>query len=149
MIPIENAFAVADHTKCLAFMLAEGVVPSNVRAGYLTRLIIRRTYRLLRALGIEERLFDIVDRQVTYWAHDSPHLKEMRDEILTMLKVEHEKYRETLQRGSQLARRVAAELKTKGVSELPEETLVQLYDSHGLPPEAVAESVEKEGISHH
>jgi alanyl-tRNA synthetase len=147
MVPVENAFAVADHTKCLAFMLAEGVVPSNVRAGYLTRLILRRTYRLLRMLGIEEKLFDIVDVQVKFWSKDFPHLKEMRDEILTMLQVEHEKYRETLQRGSQLARRVAAELRTKGISELPEETLVQLYDSHGLPPEVVAESVEEEGVS--
>jgi alanyl-tRNA synthetase len=147
MVPLENTFAVADHTKCLAFMLAEGVVPSNVRAGYLARLIIRRTYRLLRMLGIEEKLFDIVDKQVKFWSRDFPHLKEMRDEILTMLHVEHGKYQETLQRGSQLARRVAAELKTKGISELPEETLVQLYDSHGLPPEVVAESVKEEGLS--
>ena len=147
MVPVENAFAVADHTKCLAFMLAEGVVPSNVRAGYLTRLILRRTYRLLRMLGIEEKLFDIVDKQVKFWSRDFPHLKEMRDEILTMLRVEHEKYCETLERGSQLARRVAAELKTKGVKELPQETLVQLYDSHGLPPEVVAKSVEGEGVS--
>jgi len=146
MIPIENAFAVADHTKCLAFMLAEGVVPSNVRAGYLTRLMLRRTYRLLRSLGIEEKLFDIVDKQITYWSKDFPHLKEMRDEILTMLSVEREKYIETLKRGSQLAKRVASELRNKGNREMPEETLVQLYDSHGLPPEVVAETVGKEGV---
>ncbi len=146
VIPIENAFAVADHTKCIAFMLAEGVVPSNVRAGYLTRLVVRRTYRLLRALGIEEKLLDLVDQQVVYWSRDFPHLKEMRDEILTMLKVEREKYLETLKRGSQLAKRMAAELKTKGITEMPEETLVTLYDSHGLPPEVVAESVRQEGL---
>jgi len=146
MVPLENVFAVADHTKCLAFMLAEGVVPSNVRAGYLTRLMVRRTYRLLRALGIEEKLFDIVDKQVTYWSPDFPHLKEMRDEILTMLKVESKKYIETLERGSQLAKRVATELREKGSKEMPEETLVALYDSHGLPPEIVAESVQSEGL---
>jgi alanyl-tRNA synthetase len=144
--PVENAFAVADHTKSLAFMLAEGVVPSNVREGYLTRLIIRRTYRLLRSLGIEDKLFDIVDKQVTYWSNDFPHLKEMRDEILMMLNVEREKYMQTLKRGSQLAKRAAAELKADGIKQMPEETLVQLYDSHGLPPEVVAEAVEKEGV---
>jgi alanyl-tRNA synthetase len=146
MVPLENVFAVADHTKCLAFMLAEGVVPSNVRAGYLTRLVIRRTYRLLRALGIEEKLFDIVDSQITYWAPDFLHLREMRDEILTMLKVENKKYLDTLERGGQLAKRVAAELREKGSKEMPEETLVALYDSHGLPPEIVAESVQSEGL---
>jgi len=147
MVPIEDSFAVADHTKCLTFMLAEGVVPSNVRAGYLTRLVLRRTYRLLRALNIEEKLFDIVDKQVTFWSSDFPHLKDMRDEILTMLKVERVKYTETLKRGSKLVKRVAAELKAKGIKEMPDETMVQLYDSHGLPPEVVAESAKDEGVS--
>jgi len=146
MTPIENAFAIADHTKCLAFMLAEGVVPSNMQEGYLTRLMIRRTYRLLRTFGIEEKLHNIVNSQIDYWTKDFPHLKEMRNEILTMLQVERGKYEETLKRGSQLAKRVTAELRTKGIKEMPQETLIQLYDSHGLPPEIVAETVETEGI---
>jgi alanyl-tRNA synthetase len=144
--PIENVFTVADHTKSLAFMLAEGVVPSNVQEGYLTRLMIRRTYRLLRALGVEEKLLDIVDAQINMWSKDFPHLKGMRDEILTMLSVEREKYVQTLDRGSQLTKRVVQELKTKRILQLPQESLVQLYDSHGLTPEVVAETVEKEGI---
>jgi len=146
MTPIERAFAIADHTKCLAFMLAEGVVPSNVREGYLTRLTIRRTYRLLRALSIEEKLLEIVDAQIGLWSRDFHHLKDMRDEVLTMLSVEREKYVQTLRRGSQLTKRVIQELKTKGISQLPQESLIQLYDSHGLPPEVVSETVEKEGI---
>jgi len=146
MTPIENVFAVADHTKCLAFMLAEGVVPSNMQEGYLTRLMIRRTYRLLRALGIEDKLQDIVDSQITFWSKDFHHLKEMHDEILTMLSVERAKYEDTLKRGTQLAKRATSELKTKGIKEMPKETLIQLYDSHGLPPEVVAETVEKEGL---
>lgn len=48
--PIENVFAVADHTKCLSFILSEGVVPSNIQEGYLARLIFRRIYRMLRVL---------------------------------------------------------------------------------------------------
>jgi len=146
MTPIENVFAVVDHTKCLAFMLAEGVVPSNMQEGYLARLMIRRTYRLLRALGIEDKLQDIVDSQIGFWSKDFHRLKEMHDEILTMLSVERAKYEETLKRGSQLAKRVTSELKTKGIKEIPEETLIQLYDSHGLPPEVVKETVEKEEV---
>jgi len=146
LIPIESALAVADHTKCLVFMLAEGVVPSNVRGGYLTRLMLRRTYRLLRTLAIEDKLFDIVDRQISFWSRDFPHLKEMRDEIHQMLSVEQDKFQQTLKKGSVLAKKVASELKAKGVSQVPTETLVQLYDSHGLPPEVVAETVEGEGV---
>jgi len=146
MTPIESAYAIADHTKCLVFMLAEGVVPSNVREGYLTRLMIRRTYRLLRTLAIEEKLPDIIDMQIAFWSQDFPHLKEMRDEILEILSVERSKFRETLKRGGSLVRRIARELKEKRVSQIPMETLIELYDSHGLPPEVVRETAEREGV---
>jgi len=75
--PIENVFAVADHTKCLSFILSEGVVPSNIQEGYLARLLYRRIYRLLRMLGIPERLYDIVNMQIDFWSTDYPHLKKM------------------------------------------------------------------------
>ncbi|MEM3536682.1 MAG: alanine--tRNA ligase-related protein, partial [Candidatus Bathyarchaeia archaeon] len=72
LLPIENAFAVVDHTKCLSFILSEGVVPSNIQEGYLARLLFRRIYRLLRLLGIPERLYDIVDMQINHWSKDYP-----------------------------------------------------------------------------
>jgi alanyl-tRNA synthetase len=147
LLPMEKAFAVADHTKCLAFMLAEGVVPSNVREGYLARLMLRRTHRLLRALGIEGKLLDIVDAQIRHWSRDYPHLKEMRDEILEMLTVEQQKFKQTLTRGRSLVRRMTQELKAKGISQIPVDKLMQLYDSHGLPPELVAETAKEEGVT--
>ncbi len=146
LLPVENAFAVADHTKCLVFMLSEGVVPSNVREGYLTRLMLRRTYRALRTLGIEAKLLDIVDEQIGFWSRDFPHLKEMRGEILEILSAERDKFKETIQRGRTLVTRIAEELKAKGVSKIPEATLIELYDSHGLPPEIVRETVEAKQI---
>ncbi|MCX8176923.1 MAG: alanine--tRNA ligase [Candidatus Bathyarchaeota archaeon] len=144
--PIENAFAVADHTKCLTFILSEGVVPSNVQEGYLARLIFRKIYRLLRMLGISDRLYDIVDMQIAYWSTDYPHLKEMRDEIMEILSVESEKFKETITRGESLVRRMAGELKAKGVKNVPVETFAELYDSHGIPPEIVKEIAEAEGL---
>lgn len=146
LLPVESVFAVADHTKCLAFILAEGVVPSNVREGYLARLLLRRTYRLLRMLGIEERLLDIVDLQIDYWLQGFPHLMETRDKILEVLSIERDKYRETLRRGGSFVKRIVQELRSKGELQIPAETLVQLYDSHGLPPEFVREVAEKEGV---
>ena len=146
VLPVENAFAVVDHTKCLAFMLAEGVVPSNVREGYLTRLMLRRTYRLLRVLNMEEKLLDIIDLQIGFWSGDFPRLKETRDEILEILSVERDKFEQTLKRGGSLVKRIAQGLRAKGVSEVPLETLTELYDSHGLPPEVVQETAETEGV---
>jgi alanyl-tRNA synthetase len=147
LIPIENAWAVTDHTKTLSFMLSEGVVPSNIQEGYLARLLFRRVYRLMRTLNMEPaKLYDIVDMQVDYWAKDFPHIKTMQKEIIEMLKVEEEKFEETLARGEGMVKRIAADLKAKGTGKLPMDTLTELYDSHGLPPEIVKQAAEKEGV---
>jgi len=146
LLPIENAFAVADHTKCLSFILSEGVVPSNIQEGYLARLLFRRIYRLLKMLSIPERLHDITGKQINMWSKDYPHLKEMRNEIMEMLKVEEEKFQETIQRGEGLVKRISGELRVKNKHEIPIETLAELYDSHGLPPEIVRETAQEEDL---
>jgi alanyl-tRNA synthetase len=147
LIPIENAWAVTDHTKTLSFMLSEGVVPSNIQEGYLARLLFRRVYRLMRTLNMEPaKLYDIIDMQADYWGKDFPRIKEMQNEIIEMLKVEEEKFVDTLKRGEGMVKRIAADLKTKGTGKLPMDTLTELYDSHGLPPEIVKQAAEKEGV---
>jgi alanyl-tRNA synthetase len=148
LMPVENAFAIADHTKCLSFMLSEGIVPSNIHEGYLARLLFRKVYRLLRSLGLDvERLYDVVDMQVDLWSKDYPRVKTMRNEIMEMLKLEQEKFEDTLKRGEGMVKRIADELKAQNVSHLPEATLSELYDSHGLPPEIVKEVAEAEGVT--
>ena len=147
VVPIENAFAVVDYAKCLSFILSEGVVPSNIQEGYLARLIFRRVYRLLRILGISDRLYEIVGAQVNMWSKDYPQLMEMRTEIMEMLKVEEEKFDETIIRGEGMVSRISSELKKKGKRTIPVETLTELYDSHGLPPEIVKQAAEKEGFN--
>lgn len=146
LLPVESAFAVVDHTRCLAFMLSEGIVPSNSSEGYLTRLMIRRTYRQLRFLGIEEKLLDIIDQQVDFWSRDFPHLKEMHETLIEILSVEKDKFKNTLKRGRLLVERLTQDLRTKGINKIPTETLVELYDSHGLPPEVVKEKAENWGF---
>ncbi len=147
LVPIESAMAVADHTKAIAFLLSEGVVPSNVEEGYLTRLLIRRSYRMLRQLGIEDRMLDILDAQVDYWSDDFPQLKGMKREIEEAIKSEESKYRRTLERGSDLVKKIASELKAKGQKEVPSAALVDLYDSHGMVPDIVREIAEPLGVA--
>jgi alanyl-tRNA synthetase len=147
LTPIENTFAVADHTKCLSFILSEGVVPSNIQEGYLARLIFRRVYRLLKMLDIQDKLYDIINMQIDLWSGDFLHLKEMRNEITEMLKSEEVKFEETITRGEGMVKRIATELKAAGKKEIPVETLTELYDSHGLPPEIVKQAAEKEALT--
>jgi alanyl-tRNA synthetase len=147
LVPIENAWAVTDHTKTLSFILSEGVVPSNIQEGYLARLLFRRVYRLMRTLNMEpEQLYDIIDMQVALWSKDFPRIKEMQKEIVEMLRVEEEKFKDTLARGEGMVKRIANDLKAKGTGKLPMDTLTELYDSHGLPPEIVKQAAEKEGV---
>ncbi len=143
---MEAAYALTDHSKAICFLLADGVVPSNVGEGYLARLIIRRAARLARQLGIFDMLPDIVEAQIKHWGPDFRPLRDMRDEILEGLRTEAGKYQDTLARGSEVVVRLSKELASKGVRKISTDQLVQLYDSQGLSPEIVKEGAEKVGV---
>ncbi|HIP90921.1 MAG TPA: alanine--tRNA ligase [Methanothermococcus okinawensis] len=132
LTPMEYIYAIADHTRCLAFMLGDGIVPSNVKDGYLARLVLRKTLRYMEKVGITLSLGEIVDLHLEELKELYPELLEMRDYIMDVIKVEEERYRETLNRGRGVVKRL---LKYK--REITLEDLIELYDSRGIPPEVV------------
>lgn len=136
--PFESMYVICDHTRALMFMLSDGVVPSNVRQGYFARLLVRRSLREMSQLGIQGRLSDIVAFQIEQFSKDFPDLKENRDEILKLVDVEQEKYGETLTKGKGIVKRLEDSLAHQGKG-IGDEDLIELYDSHGLNPEVVAE----------
>jgi len=142
---IETIYAVADHTKCLAFMLADGIVPSNAREGYLARLVLRRTFRMLKSLGIERPLEDIVLLQIKRLENSFPELGTYIDRILEIISLEKQRYGETLLRGERIIRQRVKEYYKEDREEEEKkvslEELITLYDTHGLPPEFVKEVV--------
>ncbi len=143
---LEASFAITDHTKSISFLLAEGVVPSNVGEGYLTRLIVRRAARLARQLGILQELPGIIEGQIKLWGGEFRLLREMRGDILEGLRIEVEKYEETISKGSEAVLRLSKELSSQGIRKIPTDQLVLLYDSQGLAPEIVKESADKVGV---
>jgi len=144
---LNSVYTVLDHSKALIFMLAEGIVPSNVKVGYLSRLLFRRTYRLLRLLGIEDKLSEIIEMQIKYWSNDFLILNDMQGEILTALSFEEHKYRDTLQRGERLVYRLAEKLTKNKAKLVSIERLIELYESHGVPPEFVNDIMNKQNIT--
>ncbi len=65
VVPIEKVYSIADHTRCLAYMLGDCIVPpSNVREGYLARLVLRRTLRMMNDLSMDEDLGDLIEAQM-------------------------------------------------------------------------------------
>ena len=143
---LDAAYALTDHSKTIAFLLAEGVVPSNVGEGYLARLIIRRAARFARQIGIYEHLASIIEAQIKVWGNDFRILRDMRSEVLEGLEVEMRKYQQTISKGSEAVVRLSKELSSKGINKIPIEQLVLLYDSQGLSPEIVKEGAEKLGV---
>src|SRR5438874_2242720 len=143
---LEAAYAITDHTKAATFLLADGVVPSNVGEGYLARLIIRRAGRFARQLGIFADFPSIVEAQIKLWGGDFRTLREMRSEIIEGLENEMKKYNETISRGLEVVVRLSKDLASKGIRNVSTDQLVQLYDSQGLPPEIVKEAAERSGV---
>ncbi|TLZ52178.1 MAG: alanine--tRNA ligase [Methanobacteriota archaeon] len=142
VLPLESAYAVLDHARTLMMVLADGVVPSNSREGYFARLLVRRGMRAFRTLDIDMKLTDLVTLFVQMYMEDFPEVFANRTDILRLLDVEQRRYEETLRKGRDTVRRVEVELKGRGAAQIDADALVELYDSHGLPPEIVKEFAE-------
>lgn len=134
--PLENIYVVCDHSRALAFMLNDGVVPSNVREGYFARMLVRRALRAMHNLDMKSSLADIVGQQIDYFSPHFPELIENREDIMDLVNVEEKRYYETLDRGRSIVQRMSKSLKGRPIAT---EQLIELYDSHGLNPEIVQE----------
>ena len=141
--PVESVYAIVDHTRCLSYMLGDCVVPSNVKDGYLARLVIRRSLRMMRNLNIEDEvLSDLVRRQMKIIGTD--RFEQDPDVVSEILDREIEKYRTTMARGSRTVERLAQAYKKK-CEKIPLNEIVTLYDSHGIPPEMVRDLAASQG----
>jgi alanyl-tRNA synthetase len=143
---IQGVFALLDYTKCLTFMLADGLVPSNSGGGYLARLLIRRALRLINTTKINLSLKDLIKLQIRKWGKTYRHIAEMEEEIYDMLNEEEEKYIATMKRGERIIQNIINEVKRKGANTISSSKLIELYDSQGIPPEMVQEVAKKNDI---
>ena len=142
--PMEAIYIIADHTRCLAFMLADGIIPSNVKEGYLARLVLRRTIRFMKELNLKESLEDLMEIQLNFLDKFYPEIKEYHDHIMNVISLEEERYATTIEKGENIVKRKVKKLKKEGVSSLPLNDLIDFYDAQGIPPEHVKEIAGKE-----
>jgi alanyl-tRNA synthetase len=137
-----NVYALADHTKCLSFMLGDGIVPSNVKAGYLARLMIRRSLRFIEKLQVNLTLRQLVEQQLEYLGKEFPSLKKHRDQIGEILDIETKRFSDTLSKGEGLIKRILKDKQTVDPA-----AFIMLYDTHGMPPDVVQNIAQKEKVS--
>lgn len=141
--PMESVYIIADHTRCLGFMLADGVIPSNIKDGYLARLILRRTIRFMKEISLTESLTDIMNIQLDFLSQTYPEIKHHQEHINSIIQIEEKRYYKTISKGKKLVQKTIKNLKKEKKDTIPANTLIKLYDSHGIPPETIDEISEE------
>ena len=144
--PQEALYVLADHSRTVSWMIADGVIPSNSGAGYLARLLIRRILRNMAIAGIDISLAELFDTHLKELKADYPEVWEARSLILELVDLEERKYRDVLKSAPSLVKKAVEEARRRGRSGLEPDDLVALYDSFGLPPEIVAEAAKSLGV---
>jgi alanyl-tRNA synthetase len=128
---------IADHIRSCAFLIGDGVLPSNEGRGYVLRRIIRRAIRHGYMLGVKEPFFyKLVATLCQEMGKAYPELAAQRDQIERVLRLEEERFAETLEQGMKILEEAIAGLDAK---EIPGETVFKLYDTYGFPMDLTAD----------
>jgi len=136
---------VADHIRSSAFLIADGVTPSNEGRGYVLRRIIRRALRHGHKLGLKEPFFyRLVDPLAKEMGEAFPELVGAKTRIKNTLKREEEKFATTLDQGMKVFEDEVGDL-TKKL--LPGDVIFKLYDTFGFPPDLTADIARERGIN--
>ena len=134
-----SAFRViADHLRCLAFAIADGVQPSNVDRGYVLRKVLRRATRYGRMLGMDRPfLAELLPQLMDSMGSDYPELAKAKERIAEVLTVEEEAFIRTLRRGGNILNQVVERAQASSEHRITGDDAFKLKDTYGLPIEEV------------
>jgi alanyl-tRNA synthetase len=139
---------VADHSRGAAFLIADGVVPSNEDRGYILRRIMRRAIQQGRTLGLEAPwLGRFAELTIELMGDAYPELVAERDTIKRWVDDEEESFGRTLERGTELLERLVAESKEAGTSWIDAADAFKLHDTFGFPYDLTKELLAEEGLA--
>jgi len=139
---------IADHSRGAAFLIADGVVPSNEDRGYILRRIMRRAIQQGRTLGLEAPwLGRFAERTIELMGDAYPELVAERATIERWVGDEEESFGRTLERGSELLERLVAEAKESGTSWIDAAAAFKLHDTYGFPYDLTKELLAEAGLS--
>jgi alanyl-tRNA synthetase len=139
---------VADHSRGAAFLIADGVVPSNEDRGYILRRIMRRAIQQGRTLGLEAPwLGRFAERAIELMGDAYPELVAERETIQRWVGDEEESFGRTLERGSELLERLIAEADAQETSWISAEDAFKLHDTYGFPYDLTKELLAERGLS--
>lgn len=135
---------IADHIRSCAFLIADGVIPSNENRGYVLRRIIRRAIRHGNMLGAKDTFFwKLVAPLISVMGSAGEELKQQQAQVEQALKTEEEQFARTLERGLALLDEELSKLKG---DTLDGETAFRLYDTYGFPVDLTADVCRERNI---
>ncbi len=135
---------IADHIRATSFLVADGVIPSNEGRGYVQRRIVRRAIRHGYKLGRKTPFFSkIVPDLVALMGDAYPNLKANAQRVMDVLKVEEERFYETLENGMEILEGALA----GGKQVLPGDVAFKLHDTYGFPLDLSADVCRERGLS--
>ncbi|MCD8316224.1 MAG: alanine--tRNA ligase, partial [Eggerthellaceae bacterium] len=136
---------IADHSRSVTFMMADGILPSNEGRGYVLRRLLRRAIMKAHLIGIKGPfLNDYVDEIVNLMGHVYPEIVENRELIRKLVLSEEERFGATLRQGQTYLENALDELES---TELPGEIAFTLHDTYGFPVEVTEEIAASKGYT--
>jgi alanyl-tRNA synthetase len=138
---------IADHSRATAFLIADGVLPSNEGRGYVLRRIMRRAIRFGRLLNLPTPfLSQVCDRVVEHMGEIYPELRQMHHIMTQIVTGEEERFADTLDYGLKLLGEELDYLKSHSLKILSGEVAFKLYDTYGFPLDLVQDTLREEGL---
>ena len=139
---------IADHLRAMAFLIADGVRPSNEGRGYVLRRIMRRAMRYGKQLGMDrpflhEQVRHVIDKMGAHY----PELEKERSQIQLLIKVEEQQFDSTLAKGMPILAKYLNDLSSQGRDKVPGQVIYYLYTTHGFPIDLIEDIARDWGMT--
>ncbi len=139
---------IADHSRSIAFLITDQILPSNEGRGYVLRRLIRRAFRFGRLIGLVDPFLHETARQVVAHMCDAyPELLSNQEFMTRVIREEEERFSQTLDKGLIILEEELARLKAAGQGGITGEFAFKLYDTFGFPLDIVNDVAGKLGVS--
>lgn len=138
---------ITDHIRSVTFMVSDGILPSNEGRGYVLRRLLRRAARHGKLLGVNRAfLWELCDVVIENSKDAYPQLEEKKDYIKKVIKLEEERFDETIDQGMIILNEYIDDLRKEGKDTLSGANTFKLYDTYGFPLELTIEILEEQGM---
>lgn len=139
---------ITDHIRSTTMLVCDGVLPSNEGRGYVLRRLLRRAARHGRLLGIQKPfLYEVAKTVIHESAPAYPELKEKEDYIIRVIRMEEERFSQTIDTGLGILNDMVDALRNAGQTELSGADAFKLYDTFGFPVDLTLELLNEQGLT--